>query len=83
MKIGLIDVDGHNFPNLPQMKISAYHKACGDTVERWWGWEQYDTVYMSKVFDDIYTQDIPEPVNTAVRSSPSARRRKFPRFPGH
>lgn len=26
MKVGLIDVDGHNFPNLPLMKISAYHK---------------------------------------------------------
>lgn len=33
MKIGLIDVDGHNFPNLPLMKISAYHKAKGDSVE--------------------------------------------------
>lgn len=65
MKIGLIDVDGHNFPNLPQMKISAYHKAQGDTVETWWGWEQYDTVYMSKVFDDTYTQDVPEPVNAS------------------
>ena len=30
MKIGLIDVDGHNFPNLALMKISAYHKAKGD-----------------------------------------------------
>ena len=28
-KIGLIDVDGHNFPNIPLMKISAYHKARG------------------------------------------------------
>jgi hypothetical protein len=27
MKIGLIDVDGHNFPNLPLMKLSAWHKA--------------------------------------------------------
>lgn len=36
MKIGLIDVDGHNFPNLALMHISAYHKAQGDTVE-WWG----------------------------------------------
>ena len=27
MKIGLIDVDGHNFPNLALMKISAWHKA--------------------------------------------------------
>lgn len=52
MKIGLIDVDGHNFPNLPLMKISAWHKARGDNVE----WYQplfsghMDIVYMSKVF---------------------------------
>ena len=31
-KIGLIDVDGHNFPNLAMMRISAYHKSKGDTV---------------------------------------------------
>ena len=29
MKIGLIDVDSHNYPNLALMKISAYHKAQG------------------------------------------------------
>lgn len=29
MKIGLIDVDSHNFPNLCLMKLSAYHKAKG------------------------------------------------------
>lgn len=64
MKVGLIDVDSHNFPNLALMKISAYHKAQGDEVEWWWGWGQYDRVYMSKVFDDTYSQDHPEPVNT-------------------
>lgn len=64
MRIGLIDVDSHNFPNLALMKISAYHKAQGDEVEWWWGWGQYDRVYMSKVFDDTYSQDHPEPVNT-------------------
>lgn len=26
MRIGLVDVDGHNFPNLPLMKLSAWHK---------------------------------------------------------
>ena len=26
MNIGLIDVDGHNFPNLALMKLAAYHK---------------------------------------------------------
>ena len=63
MKVGLIDVDGHHYPNLALMKLSAWHKSQGDTVEWWWGWGQYDRVYMSKVFDDTYTPDIPEPVN--------------------
>lgn len=63
MKVGLIDVDGHNFPNLALMKLSAWHKAKGDTVEWWWGWGQYDRVYMAKVFDDTYTQDVDEPLN--------------------
>lgn len=63
MKVGLIDVDSHNYPNLALMKLSAWHKAQGDDVEWWWGWEQYDRVYMSKVFDETYTPDIPEPLN--------------------
>ena len=50
MKIGLIDVDGHNWPSLPLMKISAYHKARGDEVETWFPMNRYDRVYMSKVF---------------------------------
>lgn len=52
MKIGLIDVDGHNFPNIPLMKISAWHKAQGDSVE-WYNpmfSGHMDKVYMSKVF---------------------------------
>lgn len=65
MKVGLIDVDGHHYPNLAIMKLSAWHKSQGDTVEWWWGWGQYDRVYMSKVFDETYTPDIPEPVNAA------------------
>ena len=64
MKIGLIDVDSHNFPNLALMKISAYHKAQGDEVDWWWGWGQYDRVYKSKVFDNTYSPDHPDPVNT-------------------
>ena len=65
MRIGLIDVDSHHYPNLALMKLSAWHKAQGDTVEWWWGWGQYDRVYMSKVFDETYTPDIPEPLNAA------------------
>lgn len=64
MLIGLIDVDGHHFPNLALMKISAYHKANGDSVEWWWGFGDYDRVYMSKVFNETYTPDMPEPLNT-------------------
>lgn len=63
MKIGLIDVDGHNFPNLALMKLSAWHKAQGDDVEWWWGFGDYDRVYMSKVFDETYSKDVPEPMN--------------------
>jgi hypothetical protein len=55
MKIGLIDVDSHNFPNLALMKISAYHKAKGDSVERAISMMKYDIVYQSKVFD--FSQD--------------------------
>ena len=64
MKIGLIDVDGHNFPNLALMRISAYHKRKGDEVEWWWtDFVHYDIVYMSKVFSDAYSPDVPEPLN--------------------
>lgn len=58
MNIGLIDVDGHNFPNLPLMKISAWHKKQGDRVEWAIPLEEYDIVYQSKVFDETYSRDI-------------------------
>ena len=69
LKIGLIDVDGHHYPNIPLMKISAWHKNHGDSVE----WYQpllsghCDKVYMSKVFsftpDYQYFIDADEIVN--------------------
>ena len=58
MKIGLIDVDGHNFPNIALMKISAWHKAQGDAVEWCLPLDRYDIVYQSKVFDETYSPDI-------------------------
>ena len=58
MTIGLIDVDGHKFPNLALMKISAWHKAKGDLVEWCFPLNQYDIVYQSKVFDETYSKDI-------------------------
>lgn len=64
MRVGLIDVDGHGFPNLALMKISAWHKQHGDSVEWWWGFGYYDRVYMTKVFDDTYSPDVDVPLNT-------------------
>ena len=67
MKIGLIDVDGHNFPNLPLMKLSAWHKKRGDLV-KWYEpifdgcpSKPLDRVYMSKVF--TFTPDFEYYVN--------------------
>ena len=64
-RIGLIDVDGHNFPNLALMKLSAYHKSKGDIVEWYNIFEEYDIVLMSKVFTHTpdYTQSIPNAKN--------------------
>ncbi len=58
MKIGLIDVDSHNFPNLALMKLSAWHKSVGDSVEWCVPLDHYDRVYQSKVFDNTYSPDI-------------------------
>ena len=48
MRIGLVDVDSHNFPNLCLMKISAWHKAKGDEVEFANALMPYDKIYMAK-----------------------------------
>lgn len=55
IKIGLWS-DCHNFPSLPLMKLSAYHKSIGDTVELFDRWNTFDLVYASKVFS--FTEDI-------------------------
>lgn len=54
--IGLHDAEkdhfkGKDFPNYALMKISAWHKAQGDTVEWWNPLKKYDRVYSSKIFD--------------------------------
>ncbi|MBD5327939.1 MAG: hypothetical protein HDR99_05700 [Bacteroides sp.] len=65
-RIGLIDVDGHNFPNLALMRLSAWHRAQGDSVE----WADpmfggdYDRVYKSKIF--TFTPDDTIPWNCEV-----------------
>lgn len=65
MRIGLHDADKENFsskrkpfPNYALMKISAYHKSLGDTVEWWDKGKEYDRVYSSKVFG--YTPENPD-----------------------
>lgn len=63
MNVGLIDVDSHNFPNLALMKVSAYHKTKGDSVEWWNGLMHYDRVYKSRVFDDTYTKEMDYCIN--------------------
>lgn len=55
MNIGLWS-DCHHFPSVPLMKLSAYHKQQGDTVDFANHFEHYDLVYASKVFS--FTDDI-------------------------
>ncbi len=50
MRIALHDSDKTGFPNLALMKISAWHKAQGNSVEWWNPMSPYDRVYSSKVF---------------------------------
>ena len=56
MRIGIVDVDSHNYPNFALMKISAYHKAKGDYVEIADPKMSYDRVYQSKIF--TFTPDV-------------------------
>lgn len=60
MRIGLIDVDGHAskkkwgatvYPNIALGKIARFYRSIGDIVEWYTPFEQYDIVYMSKIFN--------------------------------
>ena len=64
LRIGLIDIDGHNFPNLALMKISSFHKSFGDSVEWWTPLHWYDILYKSKVFS--FSKDIADPMNADI-----------------
>jgi hypothetical protein len=69
IRVAIIDAEiinkaKHRFPNLACMKISAYHKSLNDTVDILLSYEnlnQYDKVYVSKVFQDTY---VPEKILT-------------------
>lgn len=49
MNVALLAVDS-NYPNLALMKVSAWHKSQGDTVEWYNPFDTYDRLYMAKVF---------------------------------
>ena len=61
MKIGLIDIDGHNFPNLALMKLAAWHKVNGDTVAMTTPEDagDFDWGYASKVFSFTPMPELP------------------------
>lgn len=76
-RIGLVDVDGHAhkkkwgatvYPNLALAKIAGYHRSLGDEVE-WYEplAEDYDIVYMSKVFTFSPDYEYPIHADTVVR----------------
>lgn len=76
MKVGLHDAEKIHFkhkifPNYALMKITAYHKAAGDTVEWWNPLYQYDRVYSSKVFD--FTPDDPYLPEDTIRGGTGYR----------
>jgi len=76
--IGLHDAEkeyikGKTFPNYALMKISAYHKARGDSV-KWWQpifSDRYDLIYSSKIFD--FTPENPYLPERAIRGGTGYR----------
>lgn len=79
MKVALIDVDGHNFQNLALMKLSAWHKAHGDSVE-WYAplFSRPDKIYTSKIFTftpdfQDYAAGDPEPVRGGTGYDPNVK----------
>lgn len=79
MKISLVDVDGHHFPNLALMKLAAWHKAQGDSVE-WYDplFSRPDKIYASKVFTftpdfQDYAAGDPEPIRGGTGYNPDVK----------
>ena len=59
MKVAIIDADligrkKHRFPNLACMKLSSFHKSCGDSVQLLTSYQilGFDRIYVSKAFTD-------------------------------
>ena len=64
MNIGLLSVDS-DYPNLALMKISSWHKSQGDRVTWYNPFDEYDIVYMSKIFS--FTPDFRQYMTNARR----------------
>jgi hypothetical protein len=63
MKIGLVQVDGGEYPNLALMQICGYHESLGHQVEWFKGMifqNEYDLVYASKIFQFSEMPPLPE-----------------------
>lgn len=68
MRIGLIDCDRTKYPNLALMKLSAYHKAQGDSIEWYQPFsDRYDKVYISRVFSTTPDYDLVVNADEVVR----------------
>lgn len=63
MRVALLEVDS-SYPNLALMKAAAWHRQRGDSVEWYNVFDEYDRLYMSKVF--TFTPDWYHPI-TNVR----------------
>ena len=76
MKIALVDVDGHNFPNLALCKIAGFYKREGHSVE-WYSplFSDPDMIFASKVFTFTpdyadYAAKHPEPIKGGTGYDP-------------
>ena len=68
MRIGLIDRDSTKFPNLALMKLSAYHKTQGDSIEWYQPFcDRYNKVYISRVFSTTPDYDLVVNADEVVR----------------
>lgn len=65
MRIAIHSVDGMKYPNLALMRLSAWHKEQGDSVEWFMPLMRYDRVYASKIF--TFTPDDPYLPADAIR----------------
>ena len=62
MRVGLVDIDGHNYPNLALMKLSAHFKATGHEVKLATpdNIKDFDCGFASKVFSFTLMPELPD-----------------------